>query len=221
MQKFEERTGTDLIRKASKRRWSRRRKLSALFLACAALLVIWLGYCLLMINSVGNEPPERRADVGIVLGMSMWGDNPSPGLKERLDRALEMYKEGKVPKLIVSGGLDRPDYKYTEAEGMQRYLVAQGVPESDILLENEATSTVENLRFSQDIMRRESWSSAIIITHTYHGRRALEIAETLDYAEPELALTESKVMSMAKHKSREVLAYTKWKAEQLMIRLGF
>jgi uncharacterized SAM-binding protein YcdF (DUF218 family) len=91
------------------------------------------------------------------------------------------------------------------------------VPESAIYLETEATSTYENLLFSREIMNREGLSTAIIITHTYHGRRAQEIAKELGYGNPELGLTESRVMPMAKHKAREVLAYTKWKIQQLFL----
>lgn len=54
------------------------------------------------------------------------GAEPSPGLKERLEEALRLYRNGTVQRLIVSGGLDKPDFPYTEAEGMQRYLVDRG-----------------------------------------------------------------------------------------------
>lgn len=154
------------------------------------------------------------------MGASMWGDHPSPGLRERLEHGLEEYHNGRFDTFIVSGGLDRPHYNYTEAEGMRNYLVEAGVPEERILLENEATSTYENLLFSQTIMNEHHYETALIITHDYHGARAMEIAKTLHYANPSISLTESTVLPMIKHKSREVLAYTKWTADRLLIAIG-
>ncbi|AIQ18794.1 YdcF family protein [Paenibacillus sp. FSL L8-0436] len=210
--------GSSPIRKVSRKRRSRRKR--NLFIAGITIVAAGLLWCAVVfnnINSAATTSPMAKADAGIILGMSMWGDKPSPGLKERLDYGLKLYREGMFSTFIVSGGLDDPDYKFTEGQGMRNYLVEQGVPEEDILMENKSTSTYENLLFSQEIMKREGMTSSVIITHTFHGRRAQEIARELGYAAPELGLTESKVMSMAKYKSREILAYTKWKLQQLFL----
>ncbi|MHA6529041.1 YdcF family protein [Paenibacillus sp. BAC0078] len=210
--------GSSPIRKMSRKGRSRfKRKIWIAVIVCVVAGLAWSGVALNKINSAATTSPMMKADAGIVLGMSMWGDEPSPGLKERLDYGLKLYKEGIFTRFIVSGGLDHADYKYTEAEGMKNYLVGQGVPEKVILLENKSTSTYENLLFSQRIMRSEGLSTAVIITHAFHGRRALEIAEKLDYAQPELGLTDSQVMSMFKYKTREILAYTKWKLQELSL----
>lgn len=87
-------------------------------------------------------------------------------------------------------------------------------------MENEATSTYENLLYSQAIMKEQGWKTAIIITHDYHGTRSMEVAATLGYERPTVSLTKSTVLPMAKHKSREVLAYTKWTADRLLIAAG-
>ncbi|MCA1291998.1 YdcF family protein [Paenibacillus sp. alder61] len=205
----------------------RKRKLWIwLFSVCVAAGICWVLYCLAEIGSAERNPAANRAygepaDVGIVLGASMWGESPSPGLRERLELALSDYKAGKFRVFILTGGLDRPDYPYTEAEGMANYLEANGVPRSDMILENEATSTYENLKFSQELMKEKGYASAVILTHTYHGNRALEIAETLNYSNPGLSLTETKVLKPAQTTLREVLAYTKWKLDQLLLVLGW
>ena len=178
---------------------------------------LWCAFAFWKINGAKTTTPMTGGDVGIVLGMSMWGNEPSPGLKERLDMGLRLYKEGKFTRFIVTGGLDKPDLKFTEAQGMRNYLVQQGVSEDRIDVENKATSTYENLLFSKEIMDRKGFTSAVIITHTYHGRRAQEMASELGYARVELGLTDSKIMSMARHKSREILAYTKWKGKQFTL----
>lgn len=211
----------------SRRRTSRALRRLLLFLVCCMIAgVLWIGFCLYQIGKVDQNPAtsrydQRSADAGIVLGASMWGDAPSPGLQERLDRALADYRAGKFQTFILTGGLDRPNYNYTEAEGMANFLISQGVPEEALLLENEATSTYENLLFSQEIMKQHAMESAVIVTHTYHGNRAYEIAKALDYEEPGLSLTKTKVLKPAQTELREILAYSKWKLDQIALALGW
>ncbi|GAA0137297.1 hypothetical protein YSY43_41380 [Paenibacillus sp. YSY-4.3] len=194
-------------------------------LVFAVICICWFLYVLAQIGSVERSsavatidtPP---ADVGIVLGASMWGDRPSPGLEERLRHSLAEYEAGKFKMFLLTGGLDREGYKYTEAEGMANYLAEHGVPREVMLLENKATSTYENLKFSQEIMKEHGLSSALIMTHTFHGNRSLEIANALNYQHPKLSLTKSKVLKPIPNTLREVLAYTKWKMVQAGLALG-
>lgn len=196
--------------------WKRKRVYVLLPLV---LGLIWTLYVWLQIHSAESSL-RGKTDVGIILGASMWDDHPSPGLRERLEHGLKLYNEGHFPVMIVTGGLDKPDYKYTEAEGMRNWLVSNGMPEDAIILENEATSTYENLLYSQRIMEEKGMKKAAIITHDYHGTRAMEVAKALRYEEPVLSITTSRVLPMAKYKGREILAYTKWTADRLLLALG-
>ncbi|WP_138493459.1 YdcF family protein [Paenibacillus pinistramenti] len=177
------------------------------------LLAVWLAYAALQVESERSKEPAEKADVGIVLGAALWDDKPSPGLEERLERAVQDYRNGKFSVLIVTGGLDTDKSQLTEAEGMAEYLESKGIPADRILLENKATDTYENLLYSQRIMEEHNLKTAIIITHDFHGRRSLEIARALDYKWPQLSLMRTKVMNEGYYKIREVLAYTKWKLQ--------
>lgn len=190
--------------------------------------LIWSLYCLAEIGSVERSSAvitasiaSEPADVGIVLGAALWGDVPSPGLEERLQQALRDYKAGKFSRLILTGGRDTPQSKFTEAEGMANYLEQHGVPRSAMLLENLATSTYENLKYSQHIMKENGWTSSVIITHTFHGNRAHEVAQALDYVHPKLSLTDSKVLKPIPNTLREILAYTKWKLDEMSLAFGW
>ncbi|CAM4382850.1 MAG: YdcF family protein [Paenibacillus macerans] len=194
-------------------------------LVLCALGLAWVLYVLAQIGSIERNPAvsasrSEPADVGIVLGASLWGDEPSPGLRERLEQSIQDYKEGKFKLFLLTGGRDTANSKYTEAEGMANYLERSGIPREKILLENEATSTFENLKFSQAIMEERGYDSALIITHTYHGNRALEIAEAFGYHDPKLSLKKSAVLKPIPNTVREILAYTKWKMDQLALALG-
>lgn len=201
------------VRAASgRRRVLLRATVSAVCLGLLALL-IWCGSLFVIINRFHGEPARglpQPSDVGIVLGASLWDDKPSPGLRERLDQALSLYKAQVFARFIVTGGLDAGGTVLTEAEGMRDYLLQQGVPQDAIFIEPKATSTYENLRFSREMMEAHGWRTAVIVTHQYHGARSLDIAEALDYERPQVSVTDSQVMNMSYHRSREVLAYTKW-----------
>lgn len=196
------------------------KKIIFIILSLCLVIFLWLGYVIWQINVTTSSDITPPVDVGIILGAAMWGDVPSPGLRERLEQGLRLYHEGKFEHFIVTGGLDRPGMRFTEAQGMSRYLMEHGVPEGAIVLENEATDTWENLLFSQQIMEKQGWTSAVIITHTYHGMRSQEIAKYLQYDEPKLGLVESKVLQMSVHKTREALAFTKWKLNEILMNLG-
>lgn len=181
-------------------------------------LLLWCLYTQWKIADAGGSARlSGPADVGIVLGASLWGDVPSPGLKERLNLVVQEYEAGRFQEIIVTGGYDTPQSTVSEAEGSKRYLVEQGIPEEHIWLESKSTSTLENLQYAQNIMVEHGWHTATIMTHTFHGTRAREIAEALDYDAIEIITVKSHVLSPIYHPARETLAYTKWKWDELWL----
>lgn len=210
---------------ASKKKRARRRffsirlllRLSAWVVAFAAF---WVAYLLWVINSYELPKPLPKADAVIVLGAALWDNEPSPGLRERLDHALELYKQGNVNYLILTGGLDHNGSTLTEAEGMRDYLLKHGVPEDRLLLENDARSTYENLLFSKAVAKKKGLNSFLIVTHDYHAPRSAEIARYLDYEQTEVIGFKSKVLKTSYNQSREVLAFTKWKLDAFLLQFG-
>ncbi|MFC4777681.1 YdcF family protein [Paenibacillus sp. GCM10023252] len=188
---------------------------------CVVAGVMWCGYLLWLINNYDYSKDVPAADAGIVLGASLWDDQPSPALRERLEFAYSLYEQGKVPLLILTGGLDGNGSKLTEAEGMKKYLVERGVPADKLILENYARSTYENLKLSQVLVQERELSSLLIVTHDYHASRASDIAEYLGYDQFVMAAFPSEVLPPLKNEAREVLAYTKWKVDRLLLPLGF
>jgi uncharacterized SAM-binding protein YcdF (DUF218 family) len=185
-----------------------------LLIVVLALILIWFGYVLWKISQVEKAAKPRKADVAIVLGAAVWGEQPSPGLRERLNQALTLYRRGYAPYLLVTGGLGEGK-KVDEATVMKRYLVEQGVPEERILLENQAHDTYENLQFSKQLMEQHDLRTALIVSHGYHLARALEMAQSLDMTAYPVGV-DSHVLLIPYHKTREVLAYTKWHLSRFM-----
>ncbi|MDQ6418107.1 YdcF family protein [Paenibacillus sp. LHD-117] len=183
--------------------------------------VIWCGYAAWYINNHETTVEDGlHADAGIVLGAALWNDRPSPALKERLDYALSLYEDGIVDRLILSGGHGGLSSTISEAEGMRDYLTAKGMPEDKLLLETDSTSTYQNLVFSKRLGESEGATDFLVITHDYHAPRAAEIAAFAGFEPANVAGVKSRVLNEFYNDSREVLAYTKWKLDYALIRIG-
>ena len=112
-----------------------------------------------------------RFDAIIVLGYPADSDgNPTPEQLARVSEGVREYERGVAPRLIMTGGPAHNNI--VEAESMARVARAQGVPQSAIVLEPRADSTIENACFSAQIMKQNGWRSAEVITSAYHLPRA-------------------------------------------------
>ena len=120
-----------------------------------------------MINTAG------QADSAIVLGLALENGKPAPDLLARLDTArtyLEKYPEA---QLILTGG-NADETGRTEAAVMRDLLTAQGVPESRLILEDQAETTVENFRNLAGIVSKDE--PVVMISSDYHMDRAVRNA---------------------------------------------
>ncbi len=147
-------------------------------LAILAGIIIAGGILYLIIDKTdGTE--LKKSDAMIVLGCQIWGDSPSDTLLYRLQKALEVYKKGYTDYIIVSGG-QGPDERYNESHVMKEWLKKNGVDGNKIIEETKATSTFENLKYSQKIMKERNLKTAIIVSSEFHMFRSLKLAKRLD-----------------------------------------
>lgn len=127
----------------------------------------------------GSEDPE--ADYLIVLGAGVNGETPSLSLRERINAAYDYLAAYPDAVCIVSGGQGGGE-DISEAECMFRELTAAGIDPDRIWLEDQATSTLENLAFSLDLIESRTGSrpeSAAIVSSEYHLYRASMFASWL------------------------------------------
>ncbi len=114
----------------------------------------------------------------IVLGCGIRGERVSVGLAKRLDKAYEYYEKNPDVTIIVSGG-QGPQEDIPEALAMKRYLVEKGVPEEKIIMEDKSTSTIENFKYSHEIIKEKGLheDSVVFVTNAYHVYRGSYYAE--------------------------------------------
>jgi uncharacterized SAM-binding protein YcdF (DUF218 family) len=112
-----------------------------------------------------------RFDAIIVLGSPADADgNPTPALLARVTEAVREYQRGIAPRLILSGAAAHN--RFVEASVMARAAHAQGIPESAIFVEPEATDTIQNACYSARILKAHGWRSAEVVSEAFHLPRA-------------------------------------------------
>ncbi len=123
--------------------------------------------------------PRYNQNYIIVLGAGLLnGETVSPLLAKRIDKAIAFYwAQSKAtlnpPILLMSGG-QGSDEKVPEAIAMKQYALAKGIPERDILVEANSKTTLENMRFSKELMDQQTGGPyrAIFTSNNYHIFRA-------------------------------------------------
>jgi uncharacterized SAM-binding protein YcdF (DUF218 family) len=105
-----------------------------------------------------------EADAIVVLGCS-----PSPRLERRLERGVQLYRQGVAPVLLMSGGGSGP---VSEAEIMRRMALASGVPDSAVLIEPSSYDTLENARNTARLLRSRGWQTVVLVSDRTHLCRA-------------------------------------------------
>ncbi|HEX9928947.1 MAG TPA: YdcF family protein [Pyrinomonadaceae bacterium] len=121
----------------------------------------------LLIVADGLSDVIHTADVAIVLGNTVESDGrPSARLRTRLDKAVELYRQGAFPYVIVSGGIGIEGFD--EADIMKRYLVSHGLPEDSIVADAKGATTYHTARNAVQLMKEKQWQSALIITQYFH-----------------------------------------------------
>lgn len=93
----------------------------------------------------------------------------------RIDAAEEMYKAGKIKKILISGDENSLD-GINEPECMRDSLVARGVPESDIILDGKGYRTINSIINANKVFGLKSFT---IISQEFHNERAIYQAEHL------------------------------------------
>lgn len=117
----------------------------------------------------------ERADAAVVLGAAQYNGNPSPVFRGRLDHAFEIWQSGQVPTIVVTGAKRAGD-RFTEAYAGFQYLRRRGVPEKDLIIVDNGTSTWESLAASVRPLERRGINEVVLVSDPYHSERLLAIA---------------------------------------------
>ncbi|MHB1296863.1 MAG: SanA/YdcF family protein [Anaerolineae bacterium] len=117
-------------------------------------------------------PPKS---VAIVFGAGYWPDGRlSDILADRVSTAVDLYRAGRVQKLLMTG--DNRVVEYNEPQRMREYALELGVPDEDIVLDYAGRRTYDSCYRAKHIFRVDG---AVLVTQAYHLPRALLTANGL------------------------------------------
>jgi len=124
----------------------------------------------------GQAQALPEAPVALVFGAGYWPDGtPSDVMMDRVAAAVELYRAGKVRKLLFSG--DNRFLNYNEPGKMKEYALSLGCPADAIVLDYAGRRTYDSCYRARDIFGQ---SKVILVTQRYHLPRALYVCEGLE-----------------------------------------
>ncbi len=169
------------------------RRFARLAISCLLLAIAWLYLCstawfadLLMGQLEDRFRPKAlsvmpQADAIVLLGGATRGDTHFSGLgdlnqqADRIVHALQLYRAGKAPLILLSGGAD--PHSRPEAELMHEHLELMGVSPRAMLREHQSRDTHENALYSAVLLRGKGVRSILLVTSGFHMRRAVPLFE--------------------------------------------
>lgn len=117
--------------------------------------------------------PERA--VALVFGAGYWPDGtPSDVMKDRVEAAVDLYRSGRVRKVLFSG--DNRFINYNEPGKMREYALSLGLPDEAIVLDYAGRRTYDTCYRAREIF---GLREVVLVTQRYHLPRALYTCEKL------------------------------------------
>ncbi len=143
--------------------------LSVIYVSVSFLLFLFYSLFLMII------PRKKDFDYVIIHGAGLLdGNRVSKLLSDRIDKAILVYSTDPSPTILIPSGGQGGDETVSEARAMADYMLEKGIPESDILLEDQSKTTLENLRNCKALIdSREGRKYTALVTSNYHVYRAL------------------------------------------------
>jgi uncharacterized SAM-binding protein YcdF (DUF218 family) len=151
------------------------KKIAKAVLLVFTLVVLAVGLLASNIYSYRNTNSDGPADAAIVLGAAVWGAKVSPVFRERINHGIDLYRRGKVQKLIFTGGQGNPG-EPTESAAARQYALESGVPANDILIEEKSHTTYENILYAKQLAETLGVRKVLIVSDPLHMKRALVMA---------------------------------------------
>ena len=147
----------------------------------------------------------KDADAILILGCEVKPDGSlSLMLKDRLDKGIELYKNGVATKVIVSGDHGREDYD--EVNAMKKYMIQNEVPREDIFMDHAGFNTYDSMYRAKNIF---NVNKCVVVTQKYHLYRSVYIGNALGMETYGVPAQNIKYVGQLRRDIREVLARDK------------
>lgn len=171
------------------------------------LILLVFGVMESLIISKMNEKPDKEVEYLIILGAKVRGQTVTKSLAKRLDAAYDFMIDNKDVKAVCTGG-QGADEKITEALAMKKYLVAKGIEEDRIILEDKSTTTYENLKNAKNIIN-DNKANVAVVTNNFHVYRGMHLTRAVGFENVQGIAGKSDKILLLNYMVRESLALFK------------
>ncbi|MBQ7693935.1 MAG: YdcF family protein [Lentisphaeria bacterium] len=180
----------------------------ALLAPAAAALLLWADHqvekAAAYVHTQVGEVPAR--EYGLLLGTAriVRGGYLNEYFLRRIRAAVQLYKAGKVKKIIVSG--DNRRREYNEPQDMKDALMAEGIPEAAILMDFAGFRTLDSVVRARNVFGVRTFT---VISQQFHCARAVYLARANGLDAVGFAAEEVPARFRFKNAFREPLARAK------------
>jgi uncharacterized SAM-binding protein YcdF (DUF218 family) len=153
-----------------------RKRAAKILRIVVSVVVIAVVFAAVRVYTYRAASADMQADAAVVLGAAVWSQQVSPVFRERINHAMDLYRRGRVHKIIFTGGQGNRN-EPTEAAAARAYAVSNGIASRDILIEQRSHTTYENLVFAKQLADAHGLKKVLIVSDPMHMRRAIAMAE--------------------------------------------
>lgn len=178
--------------------------------------LVWSIYVYQQIAEVASEDQAVPADAIAVFGAAEYSGRPSPIFHARLDHAVDLYQKQIAPYVITLGGGSDKDSGNTEGGVGRDYLLAKGVPLTNILAETRSIDTEQQVHRLAAIAREHEFKHIVVVsdaTHLFRIRELCEDAGLEVYTSPRPAVGHISNYDQFLRYVHEILSYTSLKLD--------
>lgn len=171
------------------------------------VLLLVLIFPLLQMRYYGRTDYRRPAQVAVVFGAGAFGDGRcSRALSDRVQTAVDLYHDGMVERLFLSGG--PVNQTMTEPEAMRRYAAMQGVPNAAMVLDPAGVNTRATVGNVRHWLNGQSEIQLLAVSHSYHLPRIKMAFEQAGLQVRTVPAKEDRPLrAWPKYVARELVAY--------------
>jgi uncharacterized SAM-binding protein YcdF (DUF218 family) len=151
---------------------------TALVLAGALVVFSWSFVTVWRAAHTDDASTVERADAILVLGAAQYNGAPSPVFRGRLEHASLLWRQDRAGLVLVLGS-NQPGDTSTEGEAGREYLIAHGVPSSDVVSIPVGHTSFESLRAAARYLEDRRFRSVFLVSDPWHNARIKRMATDL------------------------------------------
>lgn len=147
-----------------------------IFKIFVSTIILWFIIHSLYITVDGFSDNGKNVDLAVILGSKVNEDGTlSKRLEKRLESGIDLYKNHRVQKILVSGGLGKEGFY--EGDKMKEFLIKKGIPDSLIIVDNHGNNTRATVINTLKLKPQLKFNSIIIVSQYFHVTRTKKLFE--------------------------------------------